>query len=379
MSSSSGAFWTKELVDLSLGRIATRFLTWYRAEFFALFSPATIAWMLDRGDRKLVLNASNQLRFAESGQGGPTAPITSDELLASSLEAALARRGVSRKTTKVVLELPKEAFFVRRFDVPVAVQATLPRLLNAEIERKTPFRQADVVFGFIAAPIPDNSEKLRVEQWILRRDLIDRGLDGVGLKLDELDFVEPEWPHGAATAAPSIAIGQRPDSSNWFRNAALGLLALAAVLFATGCAVTFMRQERLGEELDAKIADMSGRAARVRQMADRATAESGLLTTLRQERKHYPALADIWEEISRLLPDSANLEELRLSEARAGERVVDLSGFAESAVGLPALFDRSRLFSDAALTAPITPDVREKREMFALQMKVKRTDGAPSK
>lgn len=381
-SSSSGSFWTKDLGDLSIGRMAARFCTWYRDEFFAFFSPAALTWLLDRGERKLVLHSGygpKELRLAGDGEGSEAAPITPDELLASSLAEALARRGLTRATTKIVVEIAQGAFFVRRFDVPLAAQPNLPRILIAEIEHKTPFKASDVHFGFVCVQSPENPEKLRVEQWILRRDLLTTALEGSGLGLDDLDVVEPEWPEQAAAAAPSIEIGRRAESSNLFRNTVIGLCALAAVLFAVGVVSTIWREDRVGTELDAKINVMSTRAARVRQISDRATAESGLLATLRQERKRFPALADLWEEISRLLPDDAYLLELRLSEGPSNVRVVDMNGFAKSAVGLPALFHRSPLLSDAALTAPITPDATEKREAFSLQAQVRQSKMAKSK
>jgi general secretion pathway protein L len=376
MTSSPGAFWSRELFEGSLGAAAARFWSWYKQEFLALFPQKTVAWLLDRGDRKLILHNTHgvsALECADDGQGALMAPILADEVLASSLDEALARRGMARESTQIILEIDSNAFFVRRFDIPVAAQPNLPRLLAAEIERKTPFRAADVLHGHVSAASPDNPEKLAIEQWILRRDLLERALEGSGVAPQDLDVVRPFWPADAQTPgpAPRIAVGGRAEASNWFRAAAILLVSLAAVLFLAGLGLTLWRQERIGAELDAKVAEVSSRASRVRQIADRAAAESRLLATLRRERERIPMLADLWEEVSRLLPDGAYVTELRLSEMRDGERIVDLVGYSDQAVGLPALFDRTPLFSDAALTAPITPDANEKREGFSLQAKVK--------
>jgi len=369
--SSAGAFWTRDLGDISLQRIAHQFSTWYRQELFALFPSSTLAWLNDRGERRMTVSAASgfgELRAVDSAASeAAPAPVTADELRAASLDEALTRRGLSRETTKIVLKLPRDAFFLRRTVAPLAAQQTLPRLLAAELERKTPFRPSDVVFGYVATP--HGGDKLDVEQWILRRDFVAAALAPSGLALEDVDGVEPEW--SAPTPPPVIVLRQRAPASKLLRNTAIALCALAALLLAAGLGVLVLRQDRLGDELDAKIAEMSARAARVRQVADRATADSRLLATLREERARYPALADIWEEVSRIMPDSAFALELRLSEQRVGERVVDLSGYAESAAGLPALFDRSPLFSDAGLTAPITADIREKRDTFAIQARVR--------
>lgn len=377
----SGAFWTKELFGGSLRESALRFWSWYKSEFFAFFPPATLAWLLDRGDRRLVIETSRgsrELRLAGNGRDESATPITLDELETASLAVVLARHGMSREATKIVLEIAPDQFFIRRFDIPAAARANLPRLLIGEIERKTPFRPADVFFGHVATRSDAHPEKLHVEQWILRRDIVLRALEGSGLAIDDLDLVQPGRQTSAAEV-PVIAVGRRAEASNWFRNVAIGLGALAVVLFLAGLAITIWRQDRLSAELDSKIADMSAHAARVRHMADQATGDSALLADLRQERENLPVLADLWEEISRLLPDGAYVTELRLSETKAGERVVDINGFSDSAAGLPALFDRSPLFSDAALTAAITPDMQEKRERFSLQAKVKPKGAAQPK
>jgi general secretion pathway protein L len=108
----------------------------------------------------------------------------------------------------------------------------------------------------------------------------------------------------------------------------------------------------------------------VRQIADRAAAESRLLSVLRNARRNGPLFSDLWEETARILPDGAFVTDLRLTEPKANERVLEIVGFADSAVGLPALFEKSPLFSHAGLTAAITPDPREKREGFSLQAKI---------
>jgi len=100
-------------------------------------------------------------------------------------------------------------------------------------------------------------------------------------------------------------------------------------------------------------------------------AQSGLLKILHEERDRGPSFADLWEEVSHILPDGAYLTELRLLEEKPGERQVDLVGFADSAVGLPALFDKSPMFVEASLTAPITPNAQDKKEAFSLRARVR--------
>ena len=100
MSSFSSTFWNKQFFEGSAKAAASRFWSWYKAEFFALFSPAVVAWLLDKGDCRLVLQVSDgvkELRFFDGKRGAAPAPISAVELLDSSVDIALARRGVTRQ------------------------------------------------------------------------------------------------------------------------------------------------------------------------------------------------------------------------------------------------------------------------------------------
>lgn len=373
MTSLTSAFRNRRLFEGELATVARRALAWYKAEFCACLSKETIDWLFDRGDRKLLLRANDpakELRFLDAERDRPAPAILPAELIDRSVETALAARGVPRDAAKIFLEVPRDSFFVRRFDIPAAAQTNLPQLLQADIERKTPFRTGDVVYGHLLSRRADAPGKLSVQLWILRRDIVTRALEGSRLAWSDLDAVTPDG-HGDRQETPTIALGRHGETPHWFRNVAIGLGAASLILFVFGSGILAFRQDAAEKELDAKIAEVSRRANIVRKTADEAVAQSKLLKILREERNRGPAFADLWEEVSRVLPDGAYLTELRLSEGKGGERALDLVGFADSAVGLPALFDKSPLFSDASLTAPITPNAQEKREAFSLRANLK--------
>lgn len=87
-----------------------------------------------------------------------------------------------------------------------------------------------------------------------------------------------------------------------------------------------------------------------------------------------PLLVDLWEEISRLFPDGSYVTRLRLlTESGKNERWLELAGFADGALKLPELLEKSPLFVDASLTAPVTPNPVVNRESFALHVKIRRS------
>lgn len=358
------------MLDHSIRDAARRFVAWYRSEFFSLFPPETAAWLTDRGDRRLVLKPEARELWCVDSRGAHLWSIPLDELASASLDEALRRRGLARDAVKIGVEIDAGAFFVRRFDIPAAAAANLPRLLAADIERKTPFRLTEIVYGHTLAKHPTAPEKLRVSLWILRRDFVLGPVEQAGLVFSDIAFIRPAGPRAPGEETPLIRLESKTESVDLFRSLALGLCAATILFAAVGVGATLWRQAALNDELEAKMQEMSARAARVRQVVDRASSESRLLSVLRNARRDRPQFADLWEETARILPDSAYVTDFRLSETKADEQALDIVGFANSAVGLPALFNNSPLFGDASLTAPITPDPREKREGFSLQAKL---------
>ena len=382
MTSQPRATWNTEILESALLSGARRFWHLYRRELFALFPASTIAWWLERPDQKLVIckdRGATEFRFLGGQTQAVPAPLSFREVRQTSLSESLSKRGLSRAATKVYLEMPRQAFFVRRFDIPAAAEGNLARLLIADIERKTPFRLNDVVYGHTLTRKPGSPDKYTVSLWILRRDIIAQEIEAIGIGWEDLDHVTSAPGPDLGEERPTITLNRGGEASHWFRNVALGMCVATIGLCAMGSTALIWRRGQAAEDLDAKIAEVSARASSVRNIADRAVAESRLLQILHAERAKGPTFADLWEEVSRILPDEAFLSELRLSDGKSGERYLDLVGFADFAVGLPALFEKSPIFTDAALTAPITFNAAEKREAFSLRVKVRESSAGDTK
>jgi general secretion pathway protein L len=364
----TGGLMNRELTLDSLKAAFVRFCAWERDECRAILPPAVLVWLLGRGAREAVVKAGESDLILAADSGDVEIRISGAEIAATSFDAALAQRGLSRKSLNIVLEMPAPAFLIRRFDVPVAALGQLRQMLNAEIERRTPFRRDEVLIGEHVA-VHGAKGKASVLMSLLRRDLIPSALEPSGITLGDLAAIRAETAPAGSLEPPAIPIKEATGTDRRFQRIALAMIALAALLAAAGLGATLWRQGQEAADLDARIADMSARAARVRQIADSASKESRLLSILHETRRKNARVAELWEEISRVMPDGAYLTDLHLSESKSGERSVELAGFAQSAVGLPLLFGQSKYFKEATLTAPITSDPKEKRESFSLRIK----------
>jgi general secretion pathway protein L len=350
----------------------SRVWDWYLAQARAALPASTLAWLQDRGERRIIIRS----------QSGSVEITGLDE----DFNTKVAEGGTARdiltqfanlkQSVKVILELPRDKFFVRTLETPLAARTSLAQSLPKEIERKTLFKLNEIYFGHVIAKSPEHPDRLRVTQWILRRDIVQKIIEQAGLSLAQLDLVRPEAGSDGENELPQILLEHGAQTSNWFRRTLIAMCGLGLLFIAIGLGVRAWRVDQIGAQLDEEIAVAAQRAGAVQLMANQAIAEGALLSGLRRYRENTPALADLIEETARILPDSAYLTEWRLSEPRAGERAVDLVGLATSAADLPALFDKSPMFSNATLTAAIMPDLQEKRERFSMQLRVRTKKGA---
>jgi general secretion pathway protein L len=351
----------------SLSGALRAFLDWERREAEKLLPRALRSWALGRGARAAVIAGGGAELVVADAPGSPGFRISGAEILAGSLDGALARRKFARKGLVLALELPAKSFLTRRFDLPAAALSRLDAVVTAEIERKTPFRRDDL---FVQTSVQPHAApgKTTVALTLLRRDLAVGALEGSGLFIDDISIISA----APGDAPMRIALGKAKNDRRFFRVAGV-LAALAAALMLAGLGADFWRQSQQAAELDARIADLTEQAGKIRRSADRAGKEARLLQRLHEARRRDAPMTVLWEEISHLTPDSAYLSELRLAQDKDGERSAELVGLARSAVDLPLLYGRSRYVSEATLTAPITVDAREKMESFSMRLKIRKT------
>ena len=362
------SIWRKNITMETIAGSVRSFWSWYLAQAQGL----RLDWMLDRGERRLLVRIQGDDAAVLSVLDGAGAPskerpdkTTSS---ASDLLAWLSRQG---RPARVILELPHEKFLVRNFDAPAVARAALPQALAREVERKTLFRLDEVFLGHAIRPNPQRRDTLRVTQWILRRDIARAAMERVGLTLDALDLVRPTPDPESAEAPADLVVSSAALGSPAFRRTLIAMGALGLGLFVAAGGARSWRDYQSGAQIEQELEAAAGNASTIRGMAAHATAESATLTGLRRVRANTPALSDLLEETARILPDSAYLTEWRLSETKEGGRAVNVSGLATSAADLPPLFDTSPLFFEAALTSAIVLDTQEKRERFSLRARVR--------
>lgn len=271
------------------------------------------------------------------------------------LNGWLAENGLRREQVIIGPVIGRDLFFLRDLSVPKAALPALPKILDQEVLRRTPFQLSEIWHASI--PITDGSADIvTMCHWIIRKDRADAALAELGLTASDVDFLAAS--DGNSEAALVIAFRTRGEVDPPWARRAVKLLAaagLGAVMFGL---VTFeWCQASVATGIEASLIearegaqDRGGSSQAARLFAIKA--DAGIL--------------EIWDELSRVLPDHTFLTETHIADGR-----VTISGFSADAAHLVRIIDQSPLFAGATLAAAITPDATEHKDRFSISFKVR--------
>ena len=352
----------------SLTDSTARFLEWWGEELLGLV-PHWLRRLLADAETGVVLaqvDGGFQIVAASSSRGRKE--DTSPLLSRAQALAALADMASSSKAGSIGLRLPFSQCFERRVELPKAARDDLRRMLNFDLERATPFRLGDVYTACLPTGEAGAKGRQRVRQLIVKREAVDPLIADVKAAGLVPAFVDC-WQTTAASGLPvNFLEADAPPRSGLARHvtAPRALAMLVLLLAGVAAVLSLSRYEAALGEVRADTARLRTQAAGVRDAMERSAAAVADLARLQRMKLGQVPAVEVLEELSRLLPDSVWLTDLRIE----GD-VVDVTGLAKSGAALPPLFVGSALFTDAALTAPVTLDQREDKERFSLRIRIR--------
>jgi len=357
---------------LGASRVQTRdFLHWWTQELWGLLPARARRYFAGAGGELVLVATDDGYKVLEStGAPADAASVLSQ---AQALDAVRSHLR-TRPHAAVVVRIPVHSCFHRTTELPSAARADVGRILDLDLGRSMPFRLEDVYTSYYVEPRAPGAGKIKVHQLVAKRAPIDAlltPLEAAGARVAAVDC----WHGDVAKPLPvdflAAREGRQASRATWLT--APRVLGLAvALLAACAVAVGLWRSQSALEDLQTRVGAARERAAAVRRLLESSNAVVGEVARLqRRKMAHTPAVV-ILDELARALPDSVWVTELR----RDGD-TLDISGLAKSGASLPSLFERSPLFSDATMTAPLTLDPQEDKERFSLRVRIRRQDQDP--
>jgi general secretion pathway protein L len=275
---------------------------------------------------------------------------------AAVLNTWLAENGLRREQVMVGPVVGRDLFFLRNLSVPKAALSALPKILDQEVMRRTPFQLSDIWHA--AIPAADTAtDVVAICHWIIRKDRAEAALTELGVTASDIDFLAANNANGEVVPVIAFRATGHEDPS-WARRVVklLAAAAMGAVMF--GLVAFEWSQASVANSIEASLAE-----ARVGAQGKRGGSNhAARLFAMKAD----VGILEIWDELSRILPDHTFLTETRIADGR-----VTLSGFSSDAARLVRIIDQSPLFSGAALAAAITPDATEHKDRFSISFKVR--------
>jgi len=289
------------------------------------------------------------------------------------LSAATAKR-VARaaRGRYVILTLAADKIVTRRLNVPAQAREFLSGIVRNQIDRLSPWPAGEVMYGFATDKSEDEGATLNVRVLMTSRSTIDnaRGaLKTAGLEVDRI-VTRPETGAGETAAEPIVLWSRITDAPHEELATASKLIGagIAAALVWAVILSSFMlimassiRSEH--EELAARAKTLQRQLQTGRTPASIASLPAPQRAWMSKETSASSVI--VLEALSRALPDSAYLSEIRLEGTS-----LRITGIADDAPALLPPLEQSGHLSNVHFFAPTTrgPDGRQFR--FYIEAKV---------
>ena len=349
------------------GSSLSTFFSWWGQELYGLLPGASTA--ADAATARTVIAVEpDGLRLVESsGKSAGPAPqgtVPVGEMLA--YLAGLERR--TRSAGTVGLRLPYSACFVRRVELPAVAKRDFGRMLAIDLERSTPFKLKDVLTAFEAGDTPSAKGLLKVRHLIIKRKAIEglkSEIEALGLKVTRIECMQEAGTSAlpvnflASDAATEPAPRSTGVVSKLLAVTAAGLAASAAYIYVD-------RHEQAWQALQAETGKLKAKALAQKDAIAKSQSAYAEIANYQRLRAETVSKVAILEELTRILPDTAWVTDLKIDGS-----TVDISGLAVSAAALVPILERSKVFVDATSTASLTFDPREEKERFAIRARIR--------
>lgn len=267
----------------------------------------------------------------------------------------------------VSLLLPSERALRKVVDLPAAAEENLRQVLAFEMDRLTPFSADAVHYDMRVIDRDPGSRRLRVALMVVPRAVVDPScalLRRLGLAPDAVAISRgPEEKAVWHLPLASNGANRSRIENKW----AGALLAIAALLLASGVYVAYHKQRARAEALEREVSSARTEAEegrRLQQQIEQLSAERTFIVDKKRER---PPIVQVLNELTRALPDDTWLYRLRLANED-----LQTFGYSPNASAMIGHIENSTLFKNAQFLAPLTRDARVGAEQFHVGFQIAR-------
>ena len=262
-----------------------------------------------------------------------------------------------REAHLVELRLPDDEVLGRELDLPAAAQANLRQAVRFQLPRLTPFSAKELAFDAVVTGQAQGRVRVclsllpleRMQAWATHVEAVWGSVPAVVRGRSD--------PPGINLVAP----GQRPGLKRplWpITTLAGGLLALSVAVPA----IPVVQKWQVAEAQDGRIENLRVETRPIMEKRDRLDMAAESFSALREAHAASPAVLQLLEELTTLLPDHTVLDNLEMT---SGE--LRIEGFSRDAAGMIGRLEGSPRLHDVQFVSTVRREPGTALERFELE------------
>jgi general secretion pathway protein L len=274
------------------------------------------------------------------------------------------------KGKRVELVLQRKRFLCRSLDFPRRATEFLDGIVRAQIDRLTPWRAQDALFGY-SRPVEIGNDRIgitiaataRASAQTYLEAIANLGAQSIGISTRLDEFGAP-----ADTIAMIEQARQATIDRSRLRHALAATLLIAVALMALTQTASYFVGGIFDDERNELAQQITKQRTAMRVGRDAQKGQQGAQKSLEKLKHETPSSVLLLEALSAALPDDTYLTELRIDGKK-----LQIVGLTRNAPALIGLIEHSHHFNQASFFAPTTQASRESRESFHIETQVKPT------
>jgi general secretion pathway protein L len=326
-----------------------------------------LAWREHRRSQRIIMVSEEDGTLVVRQVGPDTAKDAKSrpKVLSASTAKRIAR---SARGRFVVLALAADKIVTRRLNVQAQAREFLAGIVRNQIERLSPWPAGEVMYGFVADKSEDDGATLDVRVLMTSRATIDTArstLAATGLEVDRI-VTRPDTGETEPVALWSrITDAPHEDLATASRLIGAGIAASVvwAVILSIFALTTASSIRSEHEALAARAKTLQRQLQAGRTSASLASLPAPQRAWLSKETSAASVI--VLEALSRAIPDSAHLSEIRLEGM-----TLRIIGTADDAPALLAPLEQSGHLSNVRFFAPTTRGADGRQFRFHIEARV---------
>lgn len=337
--------------------------------------PARVKQVLEHHEQKLIIEVKGSGATVKGLEPGGLVEVavfdfvSDDEQKIESIKQLF--NDPQKSISDTIVYIPQHFVLQKKLSLPLATEENLRNVLAFEMDKQTPFSHEQVYFDYKVEERDKIKGEIRVNLVIAQRKTIDNLLDtfkNYGLTVSVIDVWDESVPgnsHMKPIVFNLLPTPQRKKRSTKKGKIYYRLSFLFLALFILVIGLPLMNKQRIIADLEKQISQTKTVAFQVQRIHEDAVALLAQNQFFEQKRKKLPAIIDVLNELTRILPDTTSLTQFNV----VGNKL-KIHGESTNSSELIGIIEKSIYFNGAKFSSPITRNPKNNKERFLIAVQI---------